>query len=127
MAVTITHQHNRIVKQAIFDWVSAADGTATGQTDFIVNGEILKILTNPDAVAPTDLYDLTLTDDDAFDVAGGLIANRSTTNTEIVIPMSETTIGARFYAGPIYVDSALTLNVTNAGNAKAGRVRVYYR
>lgn len=127
MAVTITHQHNRIVKQAIFDWVSAADGTATGQTDFVVNGEILKIVTNPDAVAPTDNYDLTLIDDDGLDVAEGLIANRDTANSEEVVPVIETTVNAHTYGSPVFVDSALTLNVTNAGNAKAGRVRVFYR
>ena len=43
---------------------------------------ITKVITNPGAVAPTTLYDITLVDSDAFDLLEDGLLNRSATATE---------------------------------------------
>lgn len=47
--------------------------------------------TNPGSTAPTDLYDITLTDADGLDIAWSLLNNRSTTNTELVLVSTAST------------------------------------
>lgn len=45
-------------------------------------GYIVRVVTNPGGTAPTDQYDITLTDADGVDVMGGALANRHTTTSE---------------------------------------------
>ena len=69
---------------------------------------------------PTDLYDVTLTNAAGVDVLGGLGANLSNANAKQETPI--TSNGFPFVlAGP------LTLNVTNAGNAKSGSIFFFVR
>ena len=79
-----------------------------------LTGFIRKIVTNPGSTAPTAAYDITLLDADGVDVAGGTLADRSATLSESVVP-----------AQPIYVDSELTLTITNAGDSKIGKITLY--
>jgi len=120
MSVTYEHQSNRVIKWVSFTWTSAADGTATGSTTEKISGKILRLVTNPGAAAPTDNYDITVTDDNALDVLQGLGANRHTTSTQ-----EANIIYAATSLNPV-VDSALTLNISNAGDSKNGVVIVYY-
>jgi hypothetical protein len=63
--------------------------------------------TNPGAgVPPTDLYDVVINDPDGVDLAGGLLMNRSTANTELV------NLGTGAYGYPL-VSGALTIVHTN--------------
>jgi hypothetical protein len=102
-------------KRIVFDWTSDAAGAVNGTLSRRLNGYIRAVKTNPDnTAAPTDLYDITLTDEDGFDVLAGAGANRSTVNTEQIQP----TINSQ----PVAVDSPLELKITNAGNAKKGRL-----
>jgi hypothetical protein len=79
-----------------------------------LKGFIRKIVTDPGATAPTDQYDITLTDEDGYDVAGGSLANRATATTEAVVP-----------SAPIYVDSELTVNISAAGDEKTIELKIF--
>ena len=106
-------------------WTSAtggaiADQTATGQvnkTTYKYTGEIMRLITNPGSTAPTDNYDVTILDDDGYDVLMGGGADRDTSNTEQVLASS---LG-------VCIDSQLRLNIANAGDAKVGEVIIYIK
>ena len=111
-----------------FDWVSAADGTATVASTVAVSGYIVRVVTIPSAsAAPTTLYDVTLTDADGIDILAGQGANLSATVAASVCPGTPFKDGTTTSVTTMIVDGILTLNVTNAGNAKAGSVVVYVR
>jgi hypothetical protein len=84
-------------------------------------GYIHKVTTDPGSTAPTDDYDITLTDDTTgADLMGGELANRDTANTEEAVPK----VG-NAYAGNVAFTS-FTLNLTNNSvNAATGTVYVY--
>jgi len=116
-----------IVKHT-FDWVSAADGTATLASGQAVSGKIERVVIIPSgSAAPTTLYDLTLTDVESVDTLAGQGANLSATVTLNICPGTPLKDGTTTSVIPMVVDGVLTLNVTNAGNAKAGSVVVYVR
>ncbi len=115
--VTIAEQTHRSLKRIKWSWTSTAGGDADGTTTGVYSGEVLTLVTDPGAAAPSANYDITVTDADSIDVLAGAGANRHTSTTEYVLAAS---LGGA-------VDSALTLNVTNAGNAKQGDVYLYIR
>lgn len=115
--VTVTEQTHRTLKRIKWSWTSTSGGAADKVTTATFTGEVLTLVTDPGGTAPTDNYDITVTDADGIDVLAGAGANRDTANTEYVLAAS---LGG-------CVDSVLTLNVTNAGNAKEGDVYVYIR
>jgi hypothetical protein len=84
-------------------------------------GYIAKVVTDPGGTAPTDDYDITLTDDTTgADLMGGELANRDTANTEEAVPK----VG-NAYAGNVAFTS-FTLNITNNSvNSATGTVYVY--
>jgi hypothetical protein len=102
------------VRKITWSWLSTAGGAADGTTTAVFDGELLGLTTIPagGGSAPTDDYDITVTDADGHDVLLGAGANRDTANTEHVAKAS---LGG--VAG-----SKLTLNITNAGSAKSGTV-----
>ena len=63
----------------------AANGSYPATVTPDLSGWIIGVETNPGAVAPTTLYDLTLVDTDDADVMAGALADRSATVTERVI------------------------------------------
>jgi hypothetical protein len=84
-------------------------------------GYIYKMTTDPGSTAPTDDYDITLTDDTTgADLLGGEGADRDTANTEEAVPK----IGNAF--GGNIAFTSFTLNVSgNSANASTGDVYVY--
>ena len=94
--------------------------TSTAVTDLIAGKYIVLVVTDPGATAPTDDYDITITDANGVDVMGGALANRDTANTEQTMPAILTGL---YFPRPIA--TALTLNVTAAGNSKVGTVIIY--
>jgi hypothetical protein len=111
-----------------FDWVSAADGSATLPSGLAVSGQIQRIVIDPSgSAAPSTLYDLTLTDEDGVDVLAGQGANLSETTTTSFCPGTPLKDGTTTSTYPTVVDGILTLNITNAGDTKAGKVVVYVR
>ncbi len=110
----ITHTSMKKIK---FAWTSSAGGAADATTTEYYDGKIFAFVTDPSATAPTDNYDIVITDGDGIDVLLGAGANRDTANTEYV---SQATLGG-------VAASKLTLAVTNAGNAKLGDAYLYIR
>lgn len=124
MAVTITEETHGSVKKIAFAWTSIADGSAGGvgdggRTTLAYNGEVVRLVTVPagGGSAPTDNYDVTVTDEDGTDVLMGAGANRDTAVTEQVLASS---LG-------VVANDRLTLTVANAGDTKAGTVYLYLR
>ena len=108
----------RSVRKISWDWLCTDGGVVTSASASKYSGIALKVVTVPDGggTAPTTLYDVTITDEDGVDILCGLGADRSATATEY--KSFSDGLGA-------CVDSALTLNVANAGNAKGGKVFLY--
>lgn len=124
---TITYARPRGIGQVSWAWTSDASGNVSGVDTESITGEILRVVTNPGATAPTDNYDVVVNDADGVDVLAGTGANRDTATSEQAIPIIETTVGANTYGYRVVVDGPLTLGITNAGATKQGTVTLYYR
>lgn len=125
-SIVETAQMHRVVKYLTLAWTSdAATGAVSGiPSTTVIDGEILRVTTAPGSPAPDDLYDLTLIDQDGADVLAGKGANRSSTLTQTLVPLTGdgTTTNQRFYCG-----STVTLTVANANNSKKGSITIYWR
>lgn len=118
--VTITESNSsqHELQKIVWDWACTDGGIVTGSvTTGKYTGKLERLITNPDASTdnPTDDYDVQVLDSDGADVLMGAGADRDTTNTEQVLASS---------LGCCY-DTTLTLEITNAGNAKKGLVILY--
>ena len=117
--VTTTETTHPSVKRVQWDWLSTAGGAAGDTTTSYYNGRVISAVFEPDGggTQPTDLYDVVVNDADGYDVLAGKGANLS--NAASVYAM-EANLSA-------VSESKLTLAVTNAGNAKGGKVTLYIR
>ena len=121
------------IRKVLVDWTSdSATGAVTGTTDKIV-GALIKGVTDPGSVAPTDNYDIVITDEEGVDVLGscvaaGRLADRDTATSEERYFFVENADAAPLAMGvhPVVCDK-LTIAVTNAGNSKTGQLILYYR
>lgn len=125
-SITETISRTRTVRSIALDWTSDAGGAVSGIPSTHVSGVIERAVFVPGAagVQPTDAYDVTLLDDDGLDVLAGRGANLSNANKSQSVPLvgDGTTTDTR-----VAIDGQLNLVVANAGNAKQGRVKLYYR
>jgi hypothetical protein len=126
VAATSKRKAETTIGRVDIAWTSAADGTATVATD-PVRGHIRRVTFVPGTAGsqPTDLYDLTLTDEHSINVLGGQGANLSNAANSHVAPGVPLKDGTTTHVVPPFVEGVLTLNVTNAGNAKSGAVILY--
>jgi len=92
----------------------ATDNPAHARGVVKLKGNIVKIVTNPGATAPTASYDIYLYDKDGIDICSGNLADRSATLTEQYIPDPA-----------IWVDGEITLSIANAGDSKIGEIEIY--
>ena len=120
--VVITEETFNKIKKVSFAWTSVNGGgdagKATKTTENVYTGEIIRLVTVPSgAAAPTAAYDVVVNDEDSTDVLMSAGIDRHETNTEQVLASS---LGC-------VANDKLTLNVTNAGNAKAGTVHLYIK
>ena len=120
MAGTVTDNklsHDPIgLEEITFTWLSDASGDADGTTPEQFTGDVENCSFIPDDTdVPTALWDVTIADKNGVDVLGGQGANRSATLDEGVA-----------LVGKVF-KSALTLTVSNAGNAKRGKCILYIR
>lgn len=100
-----------------------ATPTSATITEKIQGMYIIQVVTNPGLVAPTTLWDVTITDDDGLDLMGGTMADRSETATQRAIPKIDTTNG--IFGGAI-IPGTITLNITgNSVNSATGTVILY--
>lgn len=129
--VTVTSDYAAAgdVTKVNFAFIANAAGAATipatsSSTEWPKTGRnvgcIAFVETDPGSTAPTDNYDITLTDQYGLDIMGGSLANRDTTDTEQAAPL----IGS--FAGCRTVTSAFTINISgNSVNSATGTVIVY--
>lgn len=122
--VTLTEEKFNFVKKIKFEWTSedggANGGKATKTTENVYTGEIIRCVTIPgtDGSKPSDNYTVVINDEDGTDVLmGAATANRDEANTEQILASS---LGC-------VANDKLSLNVSNAGNAKTGKVIIYIR
>lgn len=120
----------RSIRKVVCTWTSDASGDATGTTGKIV-GTLVKATTNPGSAAPTDDYDITLTDEDGVNIltaCQSTLANRDTSNSEeryfLVLDAAGTPLAQSVH--PV-VCGAITVTVANAGDTKSGVVTLYLR
>ena len=125
---TVTVKRNTAsdgMEVVVFTWIANTTGvvpaTSTGTTwPKDRAGCISKVVTNPGSTAPTDNYDITLTDADGVDLMGGELANRDTANSEVAVPKIDTVFGCNIVTDPF------TMTITNQSvNAGNGKVIVY--
>jgi hypothetical protein len=126
-SIVQSHSKTRTVKSLKLAWTSSAStGAVSGIPSEAIAGEILRIVFTPgtSGVQPTNLYDLTLLDEDGFDVLGGKGADLSNAAASDMCPLigDGTSTNQRRA-----VDGTLTLTIAAAGNSKAGSVTIYYR
>jgi len=88
MAGTVTQAYRSVGNIRSVTLTCTADAADGSFPDAVlttaIEGRLLKLVTNPGAVQPTDLYDITLEDQHGHDVLEGVGANRDTLNTEEV-------------------------------------------
>lgn len=125
-AGTITQTHYTLgsVRKVVFTCTAdAANGSfpATAITEKF-EGRLIALETNPGTTAPTDDYDIAITDAEGLDVLRGVGANRDTANTEVAaIVFSSTSVH------PVVDDTdTLTLAITNNSVNSATIVIVLY-
>lgn len=122
-SITKTEETIGVIKRVKWEWTAHTDGkvavaTAGAATSSTFNGEIVRLVTIPDATtAPSALYDVVVYDEDGADVLVGAGANRSATATEQALPAN---LG-------VVANDKLTLYVENAGVSKKGTVILYIR
>lgn len=119
---TLTEIAHTSAKKVVWTWTSgtgAEGGTVTKGTSWTFDGKLVGFTTIPGSAGeqPSAAYDITITDAQGHDVLLGAGANRSNAAAESV---AEASLGA--VAG-----SKLTLNITNAGDAKTGVVVLFIR
>lgn len=123
--MTFTYEgEHRNARRIVVDWLSDdTDGDVTGTTK-VISGYLLKGVTDPDAVAaPTNLYDIVLTDDEGSNILGNCfddLLNRS--NVAIESVDFEISDGKFSIAERPCVCDPITVSITNAGNVKQGRL-----
>lgn len=131
---TITYDETGPIKKILIDWVSdSVTGAVTATTKKIV-GQLLKVITDPGSAAPSPNWDVAITDEEGVDVLSGLggggtdpsLANRHTTNTEVVHLVALNT-GIPIPGTQPWVCDKLAVAVTNAGNSKTGQIIIYWR
>tara|TARA_R100001086_G_scaffold124417_1_gene64203 strand:+ start:56 stop:418 length:363 start_codon:yes stop_codon:yes gene_type:complete len=120
MPVSITEKVSvGSIKKVTATWTSDGSGAATGTTTAVLDGNLIGLTTIPAGGedAPTDNYDVTVTDSDGHDVLLGAGADRDTANTEHVTEGSLAAVS----------HSPLTFTIANAGDTKQGTVILYIR
>jgi len=129
MAMTFTYETLGEVKKIAASWTSNGSGAASGTTKKIV-GELLKGITDP-TDGPTDNYDITLSDEQSFDVltncADNLTNRHTTTTQEVYLLVNDS--AATDPGGVVHpcVSDKLTIAVANAGDTKSGVLYLYVR
>ena len=127
LAVTRQSSPEKSLTQLTLDWTSDASGNVSQDIGIAygdvrcVRGGLVGVETIPGILGdlttdlPTNLYDITLLNPYSLDIVAGVLADRSGTVAEQVLPTK--TI-------PNIQDIALT--IANAGAAKSGRIILYF-
>jgi hypothetical protein len=115
---TITEiKEHRGLSKIVYEFTTSSDGSCTGETLGDYSGLIYYVISDPGSTAPTAAWDFQLQDEDDYDVLNGAGADRSATSTEY-LQASSNGLG-------VVMQNKLTLEVTNGGSGKNGKVVVY--
>lgn len=112
------------VSVLIYSWLGdSVDGSVPATPgNAPIDGYVFLVTTNPGAVAPTEGYDVTLTDTDGMDIMGGELADRSASASEQAVPKINDAYISR------YVSGTITLNITNNSALGAkGKVSIFFK
>lgn len=100
-------------------WTTTADGAGTitsEATPALPMGFVTGVTTDPGSPAPTDNWDLTISNTSSADVLLGAGADRDTANTEIAFPT--------FNGVPVWVPFKGALTFAGANNSVSGAIIV---
>lgn len=122
------------IRKILIDFTTDDTTGSVAVTTRKIVGELIKIVTDPGSVAPTDNWDVVLTDEEGVDLSvhmddvaiAALLARHTTTTLETYLPLEDTAGTGRVGAWPVVCDK-LTVTVNNAGNSKTGQIILYYR
>ena len=105
----------------VMEWTTDSSGDLTAtDTGYAIEGYLMLVETDPDGTAVPTSYAVTLTDANGVDVMGGALSGRSTTATEMSLPL----LNGNYTMLPI--PGTLSMDVTGAGASKSGTVRIYF-
>lgn len=123
-STTTTHYKRGAVRRIVVDFVGdAANGGVPDTVLPAFEGQLAELFTNPGAVAPTNLYDITLEDAEGFDRLQGVGVDRATATSEAAIPVYS---GSTIHP-PISLVDVLTLKIANQAVVSAtGRIILTY-
>lgn len=129
MAVTFTYAETvpGLFNTIIATWTSDSNGDATG-TSKPISGRIIKGTTDPSGTAaPTDNYDIVLTDADGINILANsvddLVDRNTANNEEVYFPIEYGTNAGALY--PV-VNGAIVVTVSNAGDTKSGVLKIVW-
>lgn len=118
------------IRKVVCTWTTDAAGAASG-TSKRISGALIKAVTDPAATAPTDDYDITITDEEGLNVltpCQANVTNRDTANSEqvyfLVLDAAQTPLAQSVH--PVVCDE-LTVTVANGGDTKSGQLILYYK
>ncbi len=134
MAGTVVETHTKRGPIGLITLTCTGDGSdgSFPATPLVTkfSGELIRMVTNPGATAPTNLYDVVLTDADAIDVLYGAGANLLTATTEENWLAAHSTAANKGYLqNPVIsVEDVLTWTITNnSANSAIIVAKLYYR
>ena len=120
-SVTQSLQTGGEINVLVMEWTTDASGNLTAtDTGYPIEGYLMLVETVPSATAVPTSYAVTLTNASSIDVMGGALAGRSTTATEMSLPL----LNGNYTMLP--VPGTLSMDVTGAGASKSGIVRIYF-
>lgn len=127
--ISVIDQTIGVVSMIKYSWVTGSSSQAgdaiTKASSEQYNGQIVEFVSSPDSTAqPDDDFDITITDSNSLDVLLGNGADLDEATTEYII---NGVVGTSTKFLGWVANSALTLNVTNAGTEKTGRVYLFIR
>jgi len=105
-------------------WTADPSGNATVAVAGLA-GVLMRVVTHPGPAAPTDNYDLTLTDEAGVDVFNSQGQNRDSATSEQFCPGVTVSDGTNNTVTPPAIGSDCTLNVSGAGNGGQGTVYLF--
>ena len=120
--VSITERMGTWPNQIKFAWTSDDEGAASAISPATLNGIVESVTFVPGAGddAPSDNYDVTITDMYSVDILHGAGENRSSSATESISRSLATALGE-------VCNSQVTLNVSGAGANKKGAIYLNLR
>jgi len=137
MAGTVTHdiEYGATASMArhVITWVSSSGGAVGPTFDSgslkRISGVILRVIEQPDTggTKPSDSYDVLFEDESGTDLLGGQGANVDADATIDVCPGLPFTDGVTTSLVPPALHDVPVLRITNAGNAKGGKLILYVR